>query len=259
MIFGKLQASALAIGVVCSFFDPRGAIADEADARELIAKMSQFVSQQQRLSFSYDSSLEVVTTDEQKLSLTSSGSIAIDRPHRIRAMRQGGFSTVEFHFDGNVFAALDVLQNIYVKKEFTGTIDEVIEVLRNTYGHPIPGADLLSSDIEAHLMEYVTDVKDLGSGIVRGVECDHFAFRTPDLDWQIWIAQGDEPYPCRYMITTNTGPMAPSYTFDLFDWSAEATEDALEFRLPAGAREIDETAIPQFDELSGFYVFAGGN
>ena len=51
-------------------------------------------------------------------------------------------------------------------------------------------------------MTDVTDVKDLGSGVIGGKECDHLAFRAKDTDWQIWIAQGDEPYPCRYVITS---------------------------------------------------------
>ena len=44
-------------------------------------------------------------------------------------------------------------------------------------------------------MADVTDVKDLGSGVIGGVECDHLAFRAKDTDWQIWIAQGEEPIP----------------------------------------------------------------
>ena len=41
------------------------------------------------------------------------------------------------------------------------------------------------------LMKDVYDLKDLGSGVVNGVECDTLAFRKNDVDWQIWIAQGE--------------------------------------------------------------------
>jgi hypothetical protein len=47
------------------------------------------------------------------------------------------------------------------------------------------------------LLPLVTDAKYLGTGIIGGVECDHLAFRDADVDWQIWIATGDRPYPCR--------------------------------------------------------------
>jgi hypothetical protein len=49
------------------------------------------------------------------------------------------------------------------------------------------------SDAYSQLMAEVTDTKDLGSGVIDGVECDHLAFRTEQADWQIWIAQGSRP------------------------------------------------------------------
>jgi hypothetical protein len=74
--------------------------------------------------------------------------------------------------------------------------------LREKYNKILPGADLLLSNVYDGLMADVVDAKDLGSGMIGGIECDHLAFRTEDVDWQIWIAQGDRPYPCRYVITT---------------------------------------------------------
>ena len=79
--------------------------------------------------------------------------------------------------------------------EAPGTIDQLVDVLRDKYHRPLPAADLLMSDPYKELMPDVTDAKDLGSGVIHGVECDHLAFRTKEVDWQIWIAQGARPYP----------------------------------------------------------------
>jgi hypothetical protein len=46
------------------------------------------------------------------------------------------------------------------------------------------------SNVYDQLMPEVVDAKDLGSGVIGGVECDHLAFRTKEVDWQIWIAEG---------------------------------------------------------------------
>ena len=59
-------------------------------------------------------------------------------------------------------------------------------------------------DVSGVLMSEVTDVKDLGVGMIRGQLCDHLAFRTPEIDWQIWIAATGDPYPCRLVIATHT-------------------------------------------------------
>ena len=82
--------------------------------------------------------------------------------------------------------------------------------MRDTYHRPVPGADLLMSNVYDRLMPEVADAKDLGSGVIAGVECDHLAFRTKDVDWQIWIAQGSQPYPCRYVITSTQVNRAPN-------------------------------------------------
>ena len=101
--------------------------------------------------------------------------------------------------------------NVFAQVEVPGTIDHFIDVLRDKYERPVPAADLLMSNPYDEVMPMVVDTKDLGSGVIRGIECDHLAFRTEEVDWQIWIAQGERPYPCRLSITTNKMAGAPQY------------------------------------------------
>ena len=122
------------------------------------------------------------------------------RPDKIRATRSGGFADVEMLFDGKTLTMLGKNANLYAQVDIPGSIDHLIDELKDKYDRPLPAADLLMTDVYGQLMPDVTDIKDLGSGVIGGIECDHFAFRTKEVDWQIWIAQGDRPYPCRYVI-----------------------------------------------------------
>ena len=101
-------------------------------------------------------------------------------------------------------------------------------------------------------MTDVTDVKDLGSGVIGGQECDHLAFRAKDTDWQIWIAQGDKPYPCRYVITSKGVDQAPQYTMEIREWAAGAEVPAADFTFkpPAGAKLLDAKDIQALKETS---------
>lgn len=56
--------------------------------------------------------------------------------------------------------------------------------MRGKYNKPLPAADLIMADVYEQLMPQVIDVKDLGSGVIGGMECDHLAFRTKVVDWQ---------------------------------------------------------------------------
>jgi hypothetical protein len=62
--------------------------------------MSDYLAAQKAISFSFDTNLEIVTKDGQKLGLDSSGTVILNRPANIRVTRHGGFANVEAVFDG---------------------------------------------------------------------------------------------------------------------------------------------------------------
>ncbi len=184
---------------------------------------------QKSLSFDFDATLEVVTKDDQKLALASSGSVTLSRPDKIRVTRAGGFADVEMSFDGKTLTLLGKNLNLYTQLEVPGTIDHLVDELRDTYQRPLPAADLLLSNSYDALMADVVDVKDLGSGVIGGVECDHLAFRKDEVDFQIWIAQGKHPYPYRYVITSKLISGEPQYTVQTRDWKTGGGGAATDF------------------------------
>lgn len=236
-----------------------GARADEADARKLFKAMSDYMAAQKVISFQYDTILEIVTKDKQKLALASSGKVTLNRPDKIRATRTGGFADVEFLFDGKTLTLLGKNANLYGQLEVPGTIDHLVDELRDKHGKPVPGADLLLSDVYDKLMPAVINVKDLGSGVIGGVECDHLAFRTKEVDWQIWIAQGSRPYPCRYVITSNRAAQAPEYGITIRDWKsgAEVGSEDFAFKNATSAKKVDMKVLSDVDELPKIFAVGG--
>lgn len=232
------------------------ATADEAFAKQRLKAMSDYLSQQKAIVLDYDATLELVTADEQKIGLASSGNIALSRPDKIRATRANGFTNVELVFDGKTLSVLGKNANVFLQKEIPGTIDNLIDELRDKYQIPLPAADLLSSDPEKPLMDGVTNIKDLGSGFIGGKECDHFAFRAPEVDWQIWIAQGEQPYPCRYTITSKTVAAAPQYTIDVRSWQTgpEAGSDSFAFTAPAGATQLPIEKVTELGDIPAVFT-----
>jgi hypothetical protein len=212
-----------------------------ASAKNLLKAMSDYMASQKAISFDFDAILEVVTTDDQKLALASSGSLILNRPGKIRATRAGGHADIEMLFDGKTLTLVGNNANLYTQIEVPGTVDNLVDVLRDEYNRPLPAADLLMSNVYGELMANVTDVKDLGSGVIGGVECDYLAFRNKVVDWQIWIAQGANPYPCRYVVTSKDMPHSPQYSVQLRDWktgSAVASDD-FGFKNSTKAKKVD--------------------
>lgn len=229
--------------------------ADEAQARALFKSMTDYLAGQKAISFDYDSYLDVVSTDKQKLALASSGTLTLNRPDKVHMTRTGGFANVELTFDGKTVTLLGKNANTYVQVEEAGTVDKLVDALRKKIQKPMPAADLLMSDPYALLMTNVQDVKDLGSGVIRGQECNHIAARSDRADWQLWIAQGDRPYPCRFVITSTDIPESPQYTIDVRSWKAGADVAADTFKIDvANARKVDLADLPDFNELPAVFA-----
>jgi hypothetical protein len=252
--------AASAVTLVLAVCPGAPARADEADAKAMLKAMSDYLAAQTSVSFSYDTNFEVVTKDHQKLLLASSGAIDLTRPDKFRGSRHGGFANVEMIFDGKTLTLLAKDTNLYSQIDIPGTLDHLVDELRYEYGRPVPGADLLLSNVYDELMGDVTDVKDLGSGVIGGTECDHLAFRAKDVDWQIWIAQGERPYPCRYVITSHGVDQGPQYSIQISDWKtgSEVAADDFAFKAPDGAKQIDLKQLTDIDELPAEFAPGGG-
>ena len=237
-------------------------VADESEAKLRLKAMTDYLAAQNSISFDYDSNLEVVTKDQQKLSLLASGTVSLTRPDKLRATRSGGFADTEMVFDGKTLTVLGRNKNVYVQAESPGSIDQIIKELHNKFDRPLPAADLFRTDAYDGLMAEVTNVKDLGSGVIGGIECDYFAFRTKEVDLQIWIAQGAVPSPCRYVIATRDVTNGPQYSIQLRNWKTGGDVAAVDFdfKAPAGARKIslDELkAMKNMAELPSNYILGG--
>ena len=253
---GGLVALGLCLGTAAT----SPAKSDEAAARQILQSMSDYLADQKDLSFDYDAVLQVVTTDGQTLGVAASGDLALQRPDHIRATRHGGFVDVEMLFDGKTLTVFGKNENAYTQVDVPGDVNNLVDVLREKYGLPLPAADLITADPYNALMVDVSDVKDLGSGMVGNVECNSLAFRSSEVDFQIWVAQGDHPYPCKFVITTRGVKYSPQYTLDIHNWHAggQAQKADFKFQNATAAKKVDiETIRAAASDLPSNFTSGG--
>ena len=168
-MFSAVSAVALVLMAWMARSPATVAGADEAQARQLFKAMTDYVGAQQALAFEYDATLEVVTKDRQKLELASSGTVSLARPDKIRTTRSGGFVDIETVFDGKTLTLFGKNKNVYTRVEVPGSLDNLINELQKKYDRPLPAADLFFTRAHDEMTAGVTDVKDLGSGVVGGM------------------------------------------------------------------------------------------
>lgn len=245
----RIFAGAASIAVL-TLATTGGARAD--DPAKLLKTMTDYLAGQKSLSAKFDSDIEVITPELQKIQFTSSGELKMNRPDKLRIRRTGGYADVDLVYDGKTVSLYGNNAKSYVQSDLTGTVDQMIGNLQARTGGGMPGADLLLSNSYDELMANVLEGKHIGQGVVDGVECEHLAFRGPETDWQIWIESGAKPVPRKYVITSKTIAGAPQYSLRIKEWKTDAIADAdFAFKAPADATRaaLDSAVMIEFDEL----------
>lgn len=245
----SVAALLIASGLSATCIGAGAAHAD--DAASILRAMSDYIANQKNVSISYDSDIEIMTPGMQKIQFASSGQLTLHRPDKLRVTRTGGYADVELVYDGANLTVSDRARKVYGQMPAPGTIDQLVDSIRDKSGIEAPGADLLLANSYAALIDGVYDAKHIGRGVIDGHECEHLAFRTPDTDWQIWIEPGATPIPRKYIITTKTVTGAPQYTLRISSWktSPDTTADAFAFKPSADMKKREIQNLGHIDEI----------
>jgi hypothetical protein len=223
------------------------------DSATLLKAMADYTAAQKSITATFDSDIEVITPDLQKIQFASSGQVKMTRPDKLRIRRTGGYADVELVYDGKSVTFFGNNAKAYVQTDMPGSIDQLIDSIHAKSGAALPGADLLLADSYKVLMSDVEHGDHIGQGVVDGVECEHLAFRGHDTDWQIWIESGANPIPRKYVITSKTLAGAPQYTLRIKEWKTDpiAEAEAFTFKPPEGATKatVESAVMVEFDEV----------
>lgn len=228
-----------------------GAWAQAGDAKAMLKAMSDYVGRQKAIELSFDSDIEVITPNLEKIQFNNSGGALLQRPNKLRAQRVGGYADVAMTYDGKTVSILAKHLNAYAQFEAPARVDQLFDAVRAGHGVALPFADLLLTNSYEALVAGVLEAKHLGRGVIDGRECEHLAFRNFDTDWQLWLETGASPIPRKMVITSKTLNNAPQYTLRVKTWNTDVrpAPDAFVFVPPANAKRLSPDALIGLDEL----------
>ena len=203
-------------------FNAFGADLIDEDAIALLARFGGALKAEPKFSFSVDLSYEVVQEDGQKLEFGASRVYTVRRPDRVRIeeeRRAGGRR--EIYFDGDqisVYVPGDKAYAIAKLKQHRD-LDSIIDLLRDALDIPVPLGDLLRTDPLHEIEEGITSAYIVGREKIWGVECDHLAWRTDEIDAEAWFTTGDSPLVQRVVIDYRKLEGQPTFRAQFTNWS----------------------------------------
>ncbi len=235
---GRFLCAALLIGPL-SAAQATPAAVDPA-ALAAMRRMGAFLRSQRSFLVQVSASTDDVLPSGQKVKRQGSAELRVRRPDRLRADVSTDRNRQAMFYDGNSFTVHDRATNYYATFKAPPTIAGTVDLAETKYGIEFPVADLFTWGTERDRSADVKAAADLGESVVNGTPCRHYAFRQSDVDWQVWIQDGDRPFPRRLVITTVDQPSAPEHDVTM-DWTSPAQFDdrVFAFDAPPGAARID--------------------
>ena len=177
-----------------------------------LAKLKQF---QVTAEFGFD----VLQETGQKIEFGSRQNVTIQRPNHFRVdfvRRDGVHGSVVY--DGKEVVLSHPEEAVYAKAPFKGEIDDALDFLAEELQRPIPLRDFFVSDPGSVLTAKIESGIYVDESMLAGVLCDHLAMRNDNVDFQIWIPQGDEPLPRRIIITFKNEEGQPQFWGQFLKW-----------------------------------------
>ena len=247
----RSRAAVAALGLVLAAAPAMSAEGVDPEADAILREMSDYLGGLAAFSVDADVDNEIIDLAGQKLQLSSSASVALQRPNRIQMSRQGGIADVEVLFDGKSLTLQSKTRNAYLQLDSSGTIDEALRAVSNEIGIDMAAGDFFFADPYSGLVTDVVSGAYLGWGYVEGVRCHHLAFRAAHVDWQLWVQTGDTPLPMKYVITSKWVTGAPQYAARFRNWNTKPQLEARQFEFSAlpGAKKLDSLPVNEAGQL----------
>lgn len=205
---------------------PSGTI--DKSAVDALRNMSRYLMTLQTLKIDTDGSLDAVTDDGQRVQIDGQATYKVKRPgftiHYVSDLKNR-----DFYYDGKQFTVYSPALNYYATAPAPATNREALDVMYNKYGIKLPLEDLFRwNDTGNERIDQLKGAANLGRSMQGGIQTTHYAFREPEVDWEVWIQDGDKPLPVKLSIVDRTDPARPAFTTHL-KWTLNPSFSAADF------------------------------
>ena len=223
----------------------------EALARELLLQMGTFLAGQQRFGVELQGSFDVVQASGEKIEFAERRTILVSRPDHLRVTveRSNGDADLLVLDGANVTLASPAF-NVYAQSAVTGGIDGAVRHFVRDLRMHLPLAMLLVSTLPEELDSRVTSITYVEYTRMHGAPAHHLAARTEGVDFQVWIADGEQPLPLRVVLSYREAEGHPQFRAQFANWNIapEIAPATFSFAPAEGARRI--AFLPQLREIA---------
>jgi hypothetical protein len=225
-LFGQTKAPAAPAAKPAA---PTAPPAVDPESVQALKEMSAYLSTLKTVALTSNASLDVVTKAGQRIQLDGVVRYKIRKPDGFVISMVSSEKERTFYYDGKTFTVYSPKLGYYASAPAPKTIRETLDTLSTKFGIQLPLEDLFRwNDPANNPADKLTSAFYVGTAMIDGVMTDHYAFRQPKVDWEIWIQQGPQALPRKVVIVDQTDPANPTYIARL-SWNVAAPVTAADF------------------------------
>ena len=219
-----MKQTKLLLAALCGFFTVGSAFAADTptsnidpEADRLLRAVCAKLAAEKAYSFKVEVWEDAVVFGH-KVTTTKTEEVQVRRPDRVQIEVRSPKRSRGIWYDGQTLTLLDRVQNLYGSVAVPETIDKFLDAAHDKFGISFPLEDLFVNDPYASATEAIKGGVYFGKVNVLGNPCQHIAFSTDQVDWQLWIEEGANPLPRKLVITYKQEATAPQFTAIFSDW-----------------------------------------
>lgn len=227
------------LGVGAAFAYSDDALRD-AKAIAIIKSVSAYSSKFDQLVISGTAFTDTRLEGGLMVSSPTESEMIIDRPGSLYISSFDGVNKKEVFFYEGLVTVFSSENKFYGQASVPKDIEAAMDFALEELDIDTPFLDLVYRDVGASLagpedaIHYLTD-----KSRIDGVDCHHIAIRGPDLDLQLWVAEGDEPVLRRIVITSKWEGGAPRFVGSMrWDMAPKIDSSVFKFKAPKGSTNI---------------------
>ena len=213
----------------------------DPQADELLTKTCEALGSADAFSFHAEIMFDQVLPHQVKVQYAAEMNFALQRPDSLMVDYHSDLGGKQLWYQGDTLTIFDEPHAVYASMKVPTSIDAMLDEVTQTEHLTLPLSNLAYSDPCARIRKAIIYGSYIGVNDVNGVDCDHIAFSSSNVDFQLWLDRSGKPVPRKIVINYRTVPGSPEYIAVLSNWKFPKQIASSKFHadLPKDAKRIE--------------------
>ena len=193
-------------------------VSAQETAEGVLDSMASHLKSLDSFSVHMEKTFDDVMFDGAKIQFSGAADLSVRQPDRLYMVYGDEFTSKELWYDAKTFTLHDDLKNVYMQVDAEPNLRDALTKIRNRYNIHLPIMSLIRGNPAENYGAAIKLRRYIGIHDVEGIPCHHVLFRSEEIDWQLWIQDGDTPLLRKYIVTYKQLEGAPQDVVVLTDW-----------------------------------------